>query len=79
MGVTCEHIYSLPGEPGHLMILVWEGMDQAEAGARMADMLQSSRSDHERYLAAHVIPVNHGTDPAAGPPPEVDKVATIEV
>jgi len=41
-------------------------------------MLQNPQSEHERYLRDHVIPNVHGIDAAAGPPPPIEKVATIE-
>jgi hypothetical protein len=40
--------------------------------------VQNPQSEHERYIATHVIPDLHGADPKAGPPPTVQKVATIE-
>jgi len=40
--------------------------------------VQNPQSEHERYIATHVIPDLHGADPTAGPPPAVQKVATIE-
>jgi hypothetical protein len=39
---------------------------------------QNPQSEHERYIATHVIPDLHGADPTAGPPPMVQSVATIE-
>ena len=44
----------------------------------MADLVQNPQSEHERYIATHVIPDIHGADLSAGPPPTVEKVATIE-
>ena len=60
------------------MVLVWEGVDQGHVAELLSDMVQNPQSDHERYLATYVIPEIHGVDPTAGPPPEVQKVATIE-
>jgi len=41
-------------------------------------MLVDPQSEHERYLATYVVPVLHGVDVSAGPPPSVRRVATIE-
>jgi hypothetical protein len=60
------------------MVLIWEGVDQDRVAALLADLLQNPQSGHERYIATHVIPDRHGVDPAAGPPPMMQKVATIE-
>lgn len=75
LGVKREHIYQVGPQT---MVLVWEGMDQKEVGQKMGEMLESPRTDHERYLASYVIPVIHGVDPSAGPPPEVEEVVVIE-
>jgi hypothetical protein len=56
----------------------WEGVEQGRVAELLGDMVQNPQSDHERYLATHVIPEIHGVDPTAGPPPTVQKVATIE-
>jgi hypothetical protein len=60
------------------MVLVWEGVDQGRAAELIGGMVQNPQSEHERYLATYVIPEIHGVDPTAGPPPAVQKVATIE-
>jgi hypothetical protein len=78
LGVKREHLRVQPTPAGHMLVLVWEGVDQDTVGELMGDMLQNPRSDHERYLAGHVIPDVHGVDLSAGPPPAMEKVATIE-
>jgi hypothetical protein len=78
LGVKREHLYTQATPAGHLMVLVWEGVDQDRVGELMSDMVQNPQSEHERYLGNHVIPNLHGVDPTAGPPPETEKVATIE-
>lgn len=78
IGVTKEHVFRQETPMGPIMVLVWEGVDQSEVGKLMGDMLANPLSDHERYIGSHVIPVIHGVDPTAGPPPEMKKVATIE-
>jgi hypothetical protein len=60
------------------MVLVWEGVEQDRAAGLLAGLVQNPQSEHERYIASHVIPDLHGADPAAGPPPVVQTVATIE-
>jgi len=78
MGVTKEHVFRQDTPMGPIMVLVWEGVDHSEVTKLMGDMLANPQSDHERYVGSHVIPVIHGVDPTAGPPPEMRKVATIE-
>jgi hypothetical protein len=78
LGVKREHIRVLQIPDGQLIVLVWEGVDQDEAAELMADVLQNPRSDHERYVGSHVVPELHGIDLSAGPPPPMEKVATIE-
>jgi hypothetical protein len=60
------------------MVLVWEGVEQGCVATLLADLVQNPQSEHERYIAAHVIPDLHGADPSAGPPPMMQEVATIE-
>jgi len=60
------------------MVLVWEGVEQDRAPELLADLVQNPQSEHERYIATHVIPDLHGADPTAAPPPTVQRVATIE-
>jgi len=78
LGVKREHVYTQAGPVGQVMVLVWEGVDHEKTGALMAGMIEDPQSEHERHLATHVIPNIHGVDLKAGPPPEVEKVATIE-
>jgi hypothetical protein len=60
------------------MVLIWEGVDQDRVPELMADLMQNPQSEHERYIATYVIPDIHDADPSAGPPPMVQKDATIE-
>lgn len=78
LGVKREHLRMQPTPAGHVMVLVWEGVDQEKVGELMGGMLQNPRSDHERYLSSHVIPNLHGVDLSSGPPPVMEKVTTIE-
>lgn len=78
LGVAREHIFHVASPAGDVMVLVHEGVGQDEIAGKMADFMQNPQSEHERYIATHVIPVLHGVDPTAGPPPETEKVATIE-
>jgi hypothetical protein len=78
LGVKREHVHHQATPAGDVMILVWEGMEQDRVTELLGDMVQNPQSDHERYLATHVIPDIHGVDPTAGPPPAVQKIATIE-
>jgi hypothetical protein len=77
-GVSREHIHHQSSPAGDLMVLVWEGVDQDAANAAMGDATQNPQSEHERYIATHVVPELHGVDLSAAPPPEMRKVATIE-
>jgi hypothetical protein len=78
LGIKREHIRYQPSPAGDLMVLVWEGVDQDSVAPLLADLLQNPQSEHERYIGTHVIPDLHGVDPSAGPPPMMQKVATIE-
>ena len=78
LGVKRENVFHQSTPAGDVMVLVWEGVEQDRAAELIGDMVQNPQSDHERYLATHVIPEIRGVDPTAGPPPAVQKVATIE-
>ena len=78
LGVRREHIFHQATPAGDVMVLVWEGVEQGRVAELLGGLVQNPQSDHERYLATHVIPELHGVDPGAGPPPTVQKVATIE-
>ncbi len=78
LGVKREHVHHQASPAGDVMVLVWEGVEQDAAEAGMGDATQNPQSDHERYIATHVVPEIHGVDLTAGPPPELKRVATIE-
>jgi hypothetical protein len=78
LGVKREYVFHQATPAGDVMVLVWEGVDQDRVPELMADFIQNPQSEHERYLATHVIPDIHGVDPSAGSPPKMQKVATIE-
>jgi hypothetical protein len=78
LGIKREHLHHQVSPAGDVMVLVWEGVEQDRAAELMADFVRNPQSEHERYIATHVIPDLHGVDPSAGPPPTVQKVATIE-
>ena len=78
LGIKREHVHHQATPAGDVMVLVWEGVEQDRVPELMGDMVQNPQSEHERYLATHVIPDIHGVDPTAGPPPRMEKVATIE-
>lgn len=78
LGIKREHIRHQASPAGDVMVLVWEGVEQDRVAPLLGDMVQNPQSDHERYIATHVIPDIHGVDPSAGPPPMVQEVATIE-
>lgn len=78
LGVKREYLRVQPTPQGDLLVLVWEGVDQERVAELMGDMLQNPRSDHERYVGEHVVPTLHGIDLSSGPPPAIEKVATIE-
>ena len=78
LGVKREHVRYQASPAGDVMVLIWEGVEQDRVPELMADLVQNPQSEHERYIATHVIPDIHGADLSAGPPPTVEKVATIE-
>lgn len=63
---------------GDLLVLVHEGVGEEEIAGKFGEFIQNPQSEHERYLAAHMIPEVHGVDMSVGPPPVTEKVATIE-
>ena len=78
LGIKREHIRHQASPAGDVMVLVWEGVEQDRVPELLADLVQNPQSEHERYIATHVIPDLHGVDPSAGPPPVMQDVATIE-
>ena len=78
LGIRREHIRHQASPAGDVMVLVWEGVEQDRVAELLAGLVQNPQSEHERYIATHVIPDLHGVDPSAGPPPAMQKVATIE-
>ena len=78
LGIKREHIRHQASPVGDVMVVVWEGVDQDRVAPLLADLLQNPQSEHEQYIVTHVIPDLHGVDPSAGPPPMMQKVATIE-
>jgi hypothetical protein len=78
LGIKREHIRHQASPDGDVMVLVWEGVGQHRVAQLLADLVQDPQSEHERYIATHVIPDLHGVDPSAGPPPIMQEVASIE-
>ena len=78
LGVTHEHVFQQTTPAGDVMILVWEGLEQEDLPAAWGELVQSPQSEHERYIASHVVPNLHGVDPTGEPPPPIEKVATID-
>jgi hypothetical protein len=78
LGITREHIFLQASPAGALMVLVHEGVGQDEIAGKFGDFMQNPQSDHERYIVTQVIPEMHGVDLSATPPPETEKVATID-
>ena len=78
VGIKREHIHHQASPAGDVMVLVWEGIEQDCVAPMLADLVQNPQSQHERYIASHVIPDLHGVNPSVGPPPMMQKVATIE-
>jgi len=78
MGVEREHVFHQTSRSGDMAVLVWEGMNQKRAPRALEQLLRKPRSEYERYLVGYVLPSLHGVDSTAGPPPEIEKVATIE-
>jgi len=78
LGIKREHIRHQASPDGDVMVLVWEGVEQDRVAPLLAELVQNPQSEHERYIATHVIPDLHGVDPSAGPPPIMQEVATIK-
>ena len=78
LGVTREHIFHQKAPAADVMVLVWEGVDQEQAAEGMGELIKKPQSEHERYLVSHVVRELHGIDPTAAPPPQIEKIATVE-
>jgi len=78
LGVTREHIFHQKAPAADVMVLVWEGVDQEQTTEGMGELIQKPQSEHERYLVSHVVRELHGIDPTAAPPPQIEKIATVE-
>jgi hypothetical protein len=78
LGVSREHIFHQRTPEAEVMVLVWEGVDQEQAAEGMGKLMQEPQSEHERYLVSHVVRELHGIDPTAGPPPQIEKITTVE-
>ncbi len=78
LGVTREHIFHQKAPAADVMVLVWEGVDQEQAAEGMGELIKKPQSEHERYLVSHVVRELHGIDPIAAPPPQIEKIATVE-
>ena len=76
-GVQSESIFHQESPMGHLMVLVWEGVDPEQMAAHFGDMLQNPSSEHEQYLRDYVIPKVHGVDLTQPLPPPARRVAEI--
>jgi hypothetical protein len=63
LGIKREHIRHQASPAGDVMVLVWEGVEQDRAPELLAGLVQNPQSEHERYIATHVIPNLHGADP----------------
>ena len=77
-GVARENVFAQRTPAGDVMILVWEGISQDDARRVFEEELMNPQSDYERHLAEHVVRELHGVDPTAGPPPAVERIATVE-
>src|SRR5215470_11856929 len=55
LGIKREHIRHQASPAGDVMVLVWEGVEQDRAPELLADLVQNPQSEHERYIAIHVI------------------------
>jgi hypothetical protein len=67
LGIKREHIRHQASPGGDVMVLVWEGVEQDRAPELLADLVQNPQSEHERYIATHVIPDRIFTAPTRRP------------
>ena len=66
LGVKREHVRYQASPAGDVMVLIWEGVEQDRVPELMADLVQNPQSEHQRYIATHVIPDIHGAVLSAG-------------
>ena len=76
-GVTAERSFVQATPMGDLMVIVWEGVDQAAMNEFFADMMQNPASDHERYIRDVAIAKFHGIDLTQPPPAPAEQMTTV--
>jgi hypothetical protein len=80
VGVTKEHNYLQELEGGKFLIVaIWEGVDEQQGAAAFQELVANPQSEHERYIATHVVPHLHGAQPGAWQAPQIEFVSTVDV
>lgn len=79
VGVRREHNYLQELEGGRFMIVaIWEGVGPEQAGKIFEDLVRDPRSEHERYIAEHVVPKLHGVTSDSWQAPSTELVSVVE-
>lgn len=79
VGVRREHNYLQELEGGHFLIVaIWEGVDPDRAGEIFEELVANPRSDHERYIATHVVPKLHGVAVDSWQAPRIGPVSVVD-
>src|SRR5260370_15043407 len=79
VGVTREHNYLQELEGGRFLIVaIWEGIDEIGAAKAFQELVDNPQSEHERYIATHVVPQLHAVQPGSWQPPKIELVSIVD-
>lgn len=79
VGVRRERNYLQELAGGRFVIVaIWEGVDEEQARVAFEELVSNPQSEHERYIANHVVPNLHGVQPGAWQAPQIERVSVVD-